>query len=135
MNTNRLYCFLSFILLSMSINSVKAMDANDVWKQLAICSAQFALASGGDSRSISDLQQINEADLRNVKKYKNDLVESYMADLPGGDSLEAHFYLNGSEKDQISCIRHVLGVMVPVGSHYFDTLKKMAEREEKTAKK
>lgn len=131
--------FICYAGLFTWVNVIQAMDTNDLFKDCANSLAQLALNCSGDSRSVEQLSTINESDIHEVSATINPQVETYTATLNDMGSLIADCFLAGPLKGSISCRRRVRDkrgqiISVPIGTHYFHMLKKIAQQTPKDTK-
>jgi hypothetical protein len=122
MTIHNIKLIFSIFILTVSINTARAM----------------ILSNNG---SESGLNNINEADIKNVRTINNEFVELYWATLPDGKDLICEYSRKPSE---IKCFKRAfisgscgrsLAIDyyddIPVHLRYFDVLKKIAEQEKK----
>lgn len=128
-------CAVVFFSIAISVN-IHGMSHDNIFEALLIDSAQLALSVSGDSRKVEELGSINESSIKKVSKYIGTNAEIYSTTLADGSWLVADYFHAGSMAGQISCSRYIrdthgMSIDVPVSSHYFHLLKRIAEQEQK----
>jgi len=120
---------LSLLLLTSASNAMQR-SAKDGFHKLAISAAMLALRMKRDTRDIRALARIDSKDIKSVTRFENEIVESYFAELSGGDELSADKFLSGDLKGEVYSTRIIdMSVMLPVDNKYFSILKNLYEKQ------
>lgn len=127
---------LSLLLLSSSSNAMQIDgqlihgSVDDALRQIAIGTARLVLAVKGDTRDVRDLSKIEIGEISSVTRFENEKVESYYAELSGGDSLSVNRFLSGNFDGSVDCMRIIgRGVELPIDEKYFFELKNLYDKQ------
>jgi hypothetical protein len=105
-------------------------SVDDALRQIAIGTARLVLAVKGDTRDVRDLSKIEIGEISSVTRFENEKVESYYAELSGGDSLSVNRFLSGNFDGSVDCMRIIgRGVELPIDEKYFFELKNLYDKQ------